>query len=64
MAFKQELLNLLKTCDPCPRALFRIAIEESEAWLLGDRDAVKAAYPRAKNAVLDNYVQRATCKTL
>ena len=63
MAFKQELLNLLKTCDPCPRALFRIAIEESEAWLLGDRDAVKTAYPRAKDAVLDSYVQDSVCGT-
>ena len=50
---KQDLLNVLKACDPQPNALFRIAIEESEAWLLGDRNAVKAAYPRARDAVLD-----------
>ena len=35
------------------RVLFRIAIEEGEAWLLGDRGAVKTAYPHAKDAVLD-----------
>ena len=63
MAFKQELLDLLETCDPCPRTLFRIAIEESEAWLLGDREAVKTAYPRAKNSILDNYVQDSICGT-
>ena len=63
MAFKQELLDVLKACDPCPRALFRIAIEESEAWLLGDRDAVKVAYPKAKDTVLDSYVQDSICGT-
>ncbi len=40
IAFKQELVGVLNACNPRPRALFRIAIEESEAWLLGDRDAV------------------------
>ena len=55
--FKQELLNVLKKCEPRPVALFRIAIEESEAWLLGDHDAVKAAYPRAKDSILRCYVQ-------
>ncbi len=45
MTFKQKLLDVLAACDPRPRTLFRIAIEESEAWLLGDCNAVKAAYP-------------------
>ena len=52
VAFKQDLLNVLKACDPQPNTQFRIAIEESEAWLLGDRNAVKAAYPRARDAIL------------
>ena len=60
---KQDLLNVLKACDPQPNALFRIAIEESEAWLLGDRNAVKAAYPRARDAVLEAYVQDSICGT-
>ena len=63
VAFKQELLNVLKACDPQPNALFRIAIEESEAWLLGDRNAVKAAYPKAREAILDGYVQDSICGT-
>lgn len=62
-AFKRELLAVLKACAPAPRTLFRIAIEESEAWLLGDRDAVQAAYPRAKNAVLNEYRQDSICGT-
>ena len=63
MAFKQELLDVLNACNPRPWTLFRIAIEESEAWLLGDRDAVKAAYPGAKDPVLDGYVQDSICGT-
>lgn len=63
MMFKQELLDFLQACNPRPSALFRIAIEESEAWLLGDRRAVEAAYPRAKISVLDNYMQDSICGT-
>ena len=60
---KQDLLNVLNECHPRPRVLFRIAIEESEAWLLGDRNAVNAAYPRARDAVLEAYVQDSICGT-
>ena len=64
MAFKRELLDVLNACNPRPRrTLFRIAIEESEAWLQGDRDAVKAAYPDAKDPVQDRYVQDDVCGT-
>lgn len=63
VAFKQELLDVLEACNPRPRTLFRIAIEESEAWLLGDREAVKAAYPHANTAVLDRYEQDSICGT-
>ena len=63
MAFKQEMLSVLNACYPRPRTLFRIAIEEGEAGLLGDRAAVKSAYPNAKDAVLNNYVQDNICGT-
>ena len=63
MEFKRELLDVLDACDPRPSALFRIAIEEGEAWLLGDRDALKSAYPNVKDSVLDNYVQDSICGT-
>ena len=63
MAFKRELLAVLNACDPRPTTLFRIAIEEIEAWLLGDRAAVKAAYPRARDSVLDRYRQDEICGT-
>ena len=61
--FKQELLEVLNACYPRPETLFRIAIEEIEAWLLGDRAAVKAAYPGAKDSVLDHYRQDTICGT-
>ena len=63
VAFKRELLAVLEKCTPRPRTLFRIAIEESEAWLLGDRAAVKQAYPDAKDSVLKRYEQDSICGT-
>lgn len=63
IAFKQELLRILSACAPRPRTLFRIAVEESEAWLLGDRNAVLTAYPKARKSVLDAYEQDAVCGT-
>jgi len=63
VAFKQEMLGILRVCNPQPRTLFRIAIEEGEAWLLGDRNAIKAAYPYAKDGVLDTYDQDSICST-
>ena len=47
-AFRQELFDVLNTCHPKPEARFCIAIEEGEAWLLGDIPAIKAAYPKVK----------------
>jgi hypothetical protein len=62
-AFKKELLAVLADCNPAPMALFRIAIEEMEAWLLGDRYAVTTAYPKAKKKYLDLYKQDSICGT-
>ena len=63
VTFKRELVDVLKACAPAPRALFRIAIEESEAWLLGDGRAVRTAYPAAKRSVLNGYQQDSICGT-
>nr|VFJ63049.1 MAG: hypothetical protein BECKDK2373C_GA0170839_11035 [Candidatus Kentron sp. DK] len=62
-AFRQELLTVLNTCDPRPKTRFCIAIEEGEAWFLGDIPAIKAAYPEASDAVLDGYVNDSICGT-
>ena len=63
LKFKQELLNVLNSCNLRPKTLFRIAIEETEAWLLGDNNAVKAAYSGAKLSVLSGYIQDSICGT-
>ncbi|WP_276809013.1 DUF4276 family protein [Castellaniella defragrans] len=61
--FLAELEALVRGCDPAPNTMFRLAIEEVEAWYLGDRQALKAAYPRVKAHVLDHYVQDGICNT-
>ena len=63
MAFKRNLIDILDVCDPRPNALFRFAIEESESWLLGDRNAIKAAYPYAKDGIMNSYEQDSICNT-
>lgn len=62
-AFLQELKSVVESCHPAPRTLFRLAIEEMEAWYLGDRAALMKAYPRAKRDVLNRYVQDSVCGT-
>ena len=62
-AFLNELVDLLQKCQPAPNTLFRLAIEEMEAWLLGDRQALLSAYPRAKKDVLSRYQQDSVCGT-
>lgn len=62
-AFLQELNLLAESCNPAPHTLFRLAVEEMEAWYLGDRAALLEAFPRAKREVLDRYVQDSVCGT-
>ena len=61
--FHAELCAILNACNPKPETRFCLAIEEGEAWFLGDLNAVKAAYPKAKNSVLDSYVNDSICGT-
>jgi hypothetical protein len=62
-AFKKEMTDLLYFCPKKPKTLFRIAIEELEAWFLGDQQAIKQAYPDARQDVLDSYIQDSQCGT-
>ncbi|MGB4336308.1 MAG: DUF4276 family protein [Chromatiaceae bacterium] len=59
--FLAELKALATGCKPAPNTLFRLAIEEVEAWYLGDLQALVQAYPRAKAAALNRYVQDSAC---
>ena len=54
--FHDELIGLLNTCNPHPETRFCIAVEEGEAWFLGDISAIKKAYPHAKSPVFNSYV--------
>lgn len=61
--FLRELTALHQRCRPAPNTLFRLAIEEIEAWYLGDRQALLAAYPKARSEALARYRQDAVCGT-
>lgn len=62
-ALLEELKLIAARCNPSPRVLFRLAMEEMEAWYFGDRNAILLAYPRAKESVLDRYQQDRICGT-
>lgn len=61
--FRRELLDLVDRCNSKPKTQFCIAIEEGEAWYLGDLSAVKTAYPNADDKVLNSYVNDSICGT-
>jgi hypothetical protein len=61
--FLDELHAILNACHPKPETRFCIAIEEGEAWFLGDLPAVKSAYPHADDQVLGSYVNDSICGT-
>jgi len=61
--YREELLAILESCDPRPITGFCIAIDEGEAWFLGDIDAIKSAYPNAKTSILDGYHNDSICGT-
>lgn len=63
--FLRELKEITEACvaHSATKILFRLAIEEMEAWYFGDREAVLLAYPRAKRNILDAYVQDSICGT-
>lgn len=60
---KQRLVDCLESCNPAPTAFFRIAIEELEAFYLGDEAALKRAFPQAKISKMRTYEQDSICGT-
>ena len=62
-AFQLQLESLVTACDPAPEGFVRLAVEEGEAWILGDLAAVRRAYPFLKEYVLRSYEQDAICGT-
>lgn len=62
--FLSELHDILDRCRHKPKEVhFCVAIEEFEAWYLGDLEAIKSAYPKAKDSVLRNYANDSICDT-
>lgn len=62
-ALKKRLVSLLKQINPRPEVIFRIAVEETEAFYLGDRAAIRAAFPQARFTRLRSYKQDSVCGT-
>lgn len=62
-AFRRDLFGILNACNPGPETRFCIAIEEGEAWFLGDLNAINKAYPKAKTSVLNSYENDSICGT-
>lgn len=60
---KSRLQSVLSACSPIPTVLFRIAIEETEAFYLGDVPAIRRAFPSAKISRMRDYVQDSICGT-
>lgn len=61
--FEAELSGLLSRCSCQPETRFCLAIEEGEAWFLGDIPAIRSAYPHCKMAVLTKYKNDSICGT-
>ncbi len=60
---KNRIVGLLDYCNPPPVALFRIAIEEFEAFYLGDKSAIRTAFQKSKLSKMDLYIQDSICGT-
>lgn len=54
---KRSLTLMYQQLEITIQVFFCIAIEEMEAWLLGDNEALLEAYPMAKRQLLQKYVQ-------
>ena len=63
VTFLAELKAVANTCNPRQETMFRLAIEETEAWYLGDQEALLTAYPDARLDVLRRYEQDSVCNT-
>ncbi|MBE6659295.1 MAG: DUF4276 family protein [Ruminococcaceae bacterium] len=64
--FYRQLNQLAEDAQIVLDRVFCIAVEEMEAWLLGDRDAIIAAFPDAASRIstkLLNYQQDSICGT-
>lgn len=61
--FRAELGSVIESSAPDLSVAVFFAIEEMEAWLLGDPEALLSAFPMARRNVLQGYEQDAICGT-
>lgn len=64
--FSPDAARIIQTAAPQPylnRTGSNINVKEMEAWLLGDQNAIRAAYPDAKFKMAKTYGQDAICDT-
>lgn len=50
-----KLTRLIEKCSQPPPNIIALAIEEGEAWFLGDKKAIGIAFPAAKSSALNRY---------
>lgn len=62
-AFLTELRQIALDCAAEQKTMFRLAIEEIEAWYFGDREALLAVFPHARRQTLNLYEQDSVCGT-
>ena len=62
-SFLADLRRVALDCGADEKTLFRLAIEEIEAWYFGDREALASAFPHAKRKALELYRQDSVCGT-
>lgn len=55
--------DMLTRCEPRPTVAVRIAVEETEAFYLGDRKAIRDAFGNYRSSALRNYTQDSICGT-
>ena len=61
--FRKKLEETFQTNAPNLEGGVRLAIEEIEAWILGDLAAVRRAYPLVKEYIISSYEQDTVCGT-
>ena len=62
-SFKNELVQIAMSHIHNVEFAICLAIEEVEAWLLGDYNALLQAYPNARVSCWNSYVQDSICNT-
>ena len=61
--FRNNLEEVFQNNAPNLEGGVRLAVEEIEAWILGDQKAIRRAYPLVREYILTSYEQDSACGT-